>query len=68
VLQQVTTDNVAGVSVNKEDLDQEDEEKSFTRVDIAVSMPNNFDASTRAIPDTTQNIEILSDDEFDEVV
>jgi hypothetical protein len=43
-------------------------ENSFTLIDIAVSVANNFDASARAIPDTTQNIAKLSDDEFDEVV
>jgi hypothetical protein len=92
VLQQVTIDDVASVSVIKENLDQEEEdddntssvpdtqlafvkqvdavevENSFTLIDIAVSVANNFDASARAIPDTTQNIAKLSDDEFDEVV
>ncbi|MCI90797.1 hypothetical protein A2U01_0112091, partial [Trifolium medium] len=37
-------------------------------LDIAVSVANNFDASARAIPNTTQKIVILSDEEFDEVV
>jgi hypothetical protein len=42
--------------------------KPFTPVDIAVSVANDFDASAFVIPDTTQNIMILSDDEFDDVV
>ncbi|MCH96417.1 hypothetical protein A2U01_0017403, partial [Trifolium medium] len=42
-------------------------EKPFTPVDIEVSVAN-FDAPARAIPDTTQKIVILPDDEFDEVV
>ncbi|GAU40378.1 hypothetical protein TSUD_265220 [Trifolium subterraneum] len=74
VLQQVTTDDAVDVTVINEGLDQEEVEiddnssdaleveKPFTLVD------NNFDASSRAIPDTTQNIVILTDDEFDEVV
>jgi hypothetical protein len=40
--------------------------KSFTPVDIAVSVPNDFDAFVK--PGTMQNIMILPDDEFDEVV
>jgi hypothetical protein len=43
-------------------------EKSFTPVGIAGSLANNFDTFARAIPDTTQKMVILSDDEFDEVV
>ncbi|MCI50078.1 hypothetical protein A2U01_0071322, partial [Trifolium medium] len=41
--------------------------KHFTPVDIIVSVTEDFDASARAIPDTTQNIVILPDDEFDDV-
>jgi hypothetical protein len=43
-------------------------EKSFTLVDIAVSVANNFDVSARAIPNTTQNVVILPNEEFDETV
>jgi hypothetical protein len=91
VLQQVTTDDVAGVTPINEDLDQEEKETDdnssnvpdtqlafvkqddavevgFTPVDIAVSVPNDFDASAFVIPGTMQNIRILPDDEFDEVV
>ncbi|PNX81090.1 hypothetical protein L195_g037105, partial [Trifolium pratense] len=42
-------------------------ENHFTPVNTAVSAAN-FDASARAIPDTTQKIVILPDEEFDEVV
>ncbi|XP_045796104.1 uncharacterized protein LOC123890519 [Trifolium pratense] len=87
VLQQVTTNDVAGI-VNH-DLDQEAEEtddnsssvpetqpgkpvdtvaveNSF--IEIAVLEANDFDASARAIPDTTQRVVILPDEEYDEVV
>ncbi|PNX77385.1 putative NBS resistance protein, partial [Trifolium pratense] len=63
VLQQVATNDVADVAFVKQAVG-----KPFTLVNIAVSMANEFDASTRAIPDTKQNIVILPDDEFDEVV
>ncbi|GAU22134.1 hypothetical protein TSUD_251620 [Trifolium subterraneum] len=43
-------------------------ENHFTLVDIAASEANDFDASARVIPDITQKIVILSDEEFDEVV
>jgi hypothetical protein len=42
--------------------------KSFTLVGIAGLVANNFDTFAHAIPDTTQKMVILSDDEFDEVV
>ncbi|GAU40193.1 hypothetical protein TSUD_375010 [Trifolium subterraneum] len=93
VMQQVTTNDLDGVSLINEELDQEEEEtndhfcsvpdtqlalmkqadaveveKCFTSIDIAASVVNNFDASARAIPDTTQKLVILPDDEFNEVV
>ncbi|MCI40092.1 hypothetical protein A2U01_0061324 [Trifolium medium] len=42
-------------------------EHPFTPIDIPVLEANDFDASARAIPDTTQTI-VIFPDEFDEVV
>jgi hypothetical protein len=43
-------------------------EKRFTPVEIATSVINDCNASSRVIPDTMQKLVILPDEEFDEVV
>ncbi|PNY01030.1 putative NBS resistance protein, partial [Trifolium pratense] len=65
-----TTDNSSSVPDTQpvKQADAVEIENSFTPIDITVTETNDFDASAHAIPDTTQKIVILPDEEFDEVV